>query len=263
MKLIVQIKYFYLAVPGTSVRAKNETDESFISFSEVSNKNSKKIKISSNKKKPLPYKIEYSHYTGDNREKKGGYRHSSGEKHKRSKSQTISSVKGRKGNSHSINDTSSEEMSYMLQQHLQNNKTSYNLVNEYLENPGKASNITVVNNNSHSESKSVNRSRGKRMQNVGNNGLIKPKRTHNNNTNILKKIAFKSFDKRRAGTNLERREGSFDDPLSFLRSSSACNKYTFEKQSTGKRSNRASKTGNSKSKFLFVKYLLFLQNQVS
>jgi len=241
-----KVKYFYLAVPGTSVRAKNDKEEAFVSFSELSNKNTKKIKISSNKKKPTPYKIDYYHYTGDNREKKSSYKHSSGEKHKRSKSQTISSVKGRKGNSHSINDTSSEEMSYLLQQHLQNNKTSYNLVNEYLENPGKASNITVVNKNSHSESKSANRSRGKRLQNVGNNGLIKAKRTQTNNANMIKKIAFKSFDKRRAGTKLERREGSLDDPLSFLRSSSAWNKYTFEKQSAGKKSNRTTKTGHSK-----------------
>lgn len=130
-------------------------------------------------------------------------------------------MKGRKGNSNPQNETSVKEMSYLLQQHLQNNKTSYNLVNEYLENPGKLNNITVVNNNSNCESKSINRSRGKRLTNAGNNGLLKGKRPNTNNANLLKKIAFKSFDKRRAGTNLERREGSLDDPLSFLRSSSA------------------------------------------
>lgn len=62
----------------------------------------------------------------------------------------------------------------------------------------------------------------------------------------IKKIAFKSFDKRRAGTNLDRREGSFDDPLSFLRSSSACNKYNHEKISTGKKSNRTAKASKHK-----------------
>lgn len=64
------------------------------------------------------------------------------------------------------------------------------------------------------------------------------------NASLLKKIAFKSFDKRRAGTNLDRREGSFEDPLSFLRSSSACHKYACDKVS-GKKTNRTTKTGSS------------------
>mmetsp|Transcript_30260 Transcript_30260/g.26824 ORF Transcript_30260/g.26824 Transcript_30260/m.26824 type:complete len:190 (-) Transcript_30260:192-761(-) len=188
--------------------------------------------MGSNKK--MPFKADSYHYTGDSRDKKNDYKQNSVEKHKRSKSQTINSVKGRKGNSNPTNEASIQEMSYLLQQHLQNNKTSYNLVNEYLENPGKSSNIMVLSNNSNKGTKNINRSRGKRMHNAGNNGLMKAKR-HNNNTNLLKKIAFKSFDKRRAGTNLERREGSLEDPLSFLRSSSACNKYIYEKQPTSKR----------------------------
>lgn len=68
------------------------------------------------------------------------------------------------------------------------------------------------------------------------------------NGSLHKKIAFKSFDKRRAGTNLERREGSFDDPLSFVRASSAWNKNASERVSA-KKSNRTTKAGsNSKSK---------------
>lgn len=196
----------------------------------------------------MPYRVNYQHYTGEKRKKKNDYKQYSGEKHKRSKSQTINSVKGRKSTTNPIKDSSTEEMSYLLKQHLQNNKTSYNLVNEYLENPGKLSNITVVNNNSNSGSKSINRSKGKRIQNAGNNGLLKAKRPNTNNANILKKITFKSFDKRRAGTNLERREGSLENPLSFIRSSSACHKQNYDKQSTSKKSNHVSKTGAGKSK---------------
>lgn len=194
-----------------------------MSFTEASKKEPKKIKLSSNKKKPVPYKIDYTHYTGDSRDqKKYDYSQPPSDKHKRSKSQTINSIKGRKGNS--TTESSVEEMTHLLHKHLQNNNmTSYHLVNEYLENPNKMSNITVTGpNGANIESKPVNRSRGKRAQNIANSGIIhKGKRVNTNNTNLLKKIAFKSFDKRRAGTNLDRREGSFDDPLSFLRSSSA------------------------------------------
>jgi hypothetical protein len=200
----------------------------------------------------MPYKIDYYHYTGDSRDsKKNDYSQSSQDRHKRSKSQTINSIKGRKGNS--TQENSVEEVSHLLQKHFQqNNKTAYNLVNEYLENPSKLSNITVTGSSTGNlEGKPVNRSRGKRVQsNIPNTGIIhKGKRINPNNASLLKKIAFKSFDKRRAGTNLDRREGSFDDPLSFLRSSSACHKYTYEKVSAGgKKSNRASKTSTTKNK---------------
>lgn len=101
------------------------------------------------------------------------------------------------------------------------------------------------NNSSYQESKNESRSRGKRDKIVSFpsrtvtkviNGVTRTKK-HVNPVNIngLKKIAFKSFDKRRVGTNLDRREGSLDDPLSFLKSSSACNKYNQEKVSTGKK----------------------------
>ena len=93
------------------------------------------------------------------------YSENSGEKHKRSKSQTINSIKARKGNS--TQEASTEEVAHLLlQQHFQkNSKTSYNLVNEYLENPGKLSNITVTGTTSvNTDSKPINRSRGKREQ---------------------------------------------------------------------------------------------------
>ena len=132
---------------------------------------------------------------------------SASEKHKRSKSQTINSFKYRKGNSYQ-------------------------------------------------ENKPINRSRGKRdkivsfpSQTVSKimSTVSKAKKMQQHpNAAMLKKIAFKSFDKRRAGSNLDRREGSFDDPLSFLRSSSAWHKYNQEKVSNGKKSHRTSKTNKHK-----------------
>ena len=196
-------KYYFQGVPAGSVRAKNENEEAFVTFTENSNKDHKKIKLSSNKKKPTPYKVENYHYTGDSRDnKREDYKQGQSEKHKRSKSQTINSIKNRKGNS--TQENSIEEMSHLLQKHFQNNnKTSYHLVNEYLENPNKMRNITVTGQ------KQQNRSRGKRgHNNVANSGIVsKGKRTNPTSGNLLKKIAFKSFDKRRAGTNLDRREG--------------------------------------------------------
>ena len=163
------------------------------------------------------------------------------EKHKRWKSQTINSVTSRKGNS--VQDVSIDEISHLLHQHNQKNtNTSYNLVNEYLENPGKINPIKSTSLTSVStESKPINRSRGKLEPNssfIINSGIV----------SLHKKIAFKSFDKRRAGTNLERREGNIDDPLSYVRASSAWNKNNSDKVSA-KKSTRTTKTGsNSKSK---------------
>lgn len=214
---------FYNALPGGSVRAKNENEEAFVSFTELSTKASKKIKVGSNKKKPMPYKVDYYQNNNDNGSKKSDYKQERIDKHKRSKSQTIHSVKGRKGNSNSNTENSVKEMSHLLRQHLTkaNNKTSYHLVNEYLENPGITGSIKVTANNTNPDNKTMNRSRGKKVPNLANNGLLKGKRVLANNASLLKKIAFKSFDKQRAGTNLDRREGSFDDPFSFMRSSSA------------------------------------------
>jgi hypothetical protein len=236
------------------VRAKNENEEAFVSFTEMSTKESKKIKVGSNKKKPMPYKVDYYQNTTDNGNNKNDYNQERIDKHKRSKSQNITSIKGRKGNSSSNVDTSVEEMSHLLKQHLTtaNNKTAYHLVNEYLENPGKHNNITITSNNQNHENKAMSRSRGKRVHNVSNNGLLKGKRPLATNTSLLKQIAFKSFDKRRAGTNLDRREGSFEDPLFFMRSSSACHKYIHEKSSAGKKSNRASKGITNKSNFNLI-----------
>lgn len=143
----------------------------------------------------------------------------------------------------------------MLAQHFQkNNKTSYNLVNEYLENPGKLSNITVTGTTSaNTESKLVTRSRGKQEQNSsftsknGAHGSAQPKQTKINGASIqMLKNSFKSFDKRRAATNLDRRDGSFEDSLLFIRTSSACNKNSNERGS-GK-TNRTHKVGGSNRK---------------
>jgi len=123
---------------------------------------------------------------------------------------------------------------------LNNNKSCSNLVNEYLEKPNK-SNITVVKNTN----KDSNRARGKRLQNTENNGLIKTK-ANTNNGDLLKKIVFKSFDKRKVLTNFERREGNFEDPISVLHSSSTCHNYNHHKYSAGKSSSRGSKTGKIK-----------------
>lgn len=170
---------YYQALPCGSVRAKNENDEAFISLAELSNKETDGVRVSSSKKKAIPYKIDYWNYLREswekkiefkkNKQKQAGkqkynYSESSIDKHKRSKSQTINSIKARKG--YSAQESSSEEVSHLLQQHFQNNsKTSYNLVNEYLENPGKQNNITVTGTTSvNTESKPVNRSRGKRDQ---------------------------------------------------------------------------------------------------
>lgn len=144
-----KVKYFCHGLPGGSVRAKNENDEAFVSFTEMHSKDPKKIKLNSNKKnKPMPYKVDYYHYTGDSRDAKQKCEYSQtsstqDNKHKRSKSQNINSIKSRKGNS--TQENSVEEMTHLLQKHFhKNNKTSYHLVNEYLENPNKINNITVA-----------------------------------------------------------------------------------------------------------------------
>lgn len=163
-----KIKYYYNALPGGSVRAKNENSEALITFTEASSKDSERLKITSSKKKPIAYRIDSYNYSNDSRDKKIEVKskakrlskpcqlpnnkydyaeESSDSKHKRSKSQTINSVKGRKGNS--VKDGQPEEVSHLLQQHLQKNSmTSYNLVNEYLENPGKVNNISAPGSNS-------------------------------------------------------------------------------------------------------------------
>lgn len=118
------------------------------------------------------------------------------------------------------------------------------------------SNLIRNNCSSYQDKNVINRSRGKRDKIVSfpsrtvpkiiNSVARSGKKMNPASAAAIKKIAFKSFDKRRAGTNLDRREGSFDDPLSFLRSSSACNKYNNEKVSTGKKSNRTVKTSKQK-----------------
>lgn len=54
-----KIRYYHQALPCGSVRAKNENNEAFISFNDISNKEPELIKVSSSKKKPIPYKIDY------------------------------------------------------------------------------------------------------------------------------------------------------------------------------------------------------------
>jgi hypothetical protein len=109
-----KLKYFFHGMPGGSVRAKNENEEAFVSFTELSSKGHDKSKVSSTKKKSTPYRIDYYHYSGDGKEQKklntnkskgrGGNAHNlstkkyeypedANETHKRSKSQTINSIK--------------------------------------------------------------------------------------------------------------------------------------------------------------------------
>ena len=77
----------------------------------------------------------------------------------------MNSITSRKGNS--VQDPSIDEISHLLHQHNQKNtNTSYNLVNEYLENPGKINYIKAPSLTSVStDSKPTNRSRGKLEQN--------------------------------------------------------------------------------------------------
>lgn len=87
------------------------------------------------------------------------------DKHKRCKSQTLNSLANRKGKS--VHEQSIDEISNLLQkQNIKAQVTSYNLVNEYLENPGKISQSKATSLSSIStESKPINRSRGKLEQN--------------------------------------------------------------------------------------------------
>lgn len=136
-----KVKYFFHALPTGSVRAKNENEEAFASFTELSTKDLDKPHISNSKKKPTPYGLDCYNYSNDARNnkkiefkkkpkrinqahnlssKKYEYVETAGEeKHKRSKSQTINSIKYRKGNS--MQENSMEDMSNLIK----NSNSSY------------------------------------------------------------------------------------------------------------------------------------------
>ena len=69
-----KITHYQQAFPWGSVRAKNENDEAFVSFTELSNKESDMIKVNSSKKKPVAYKIDYWNYIKDACDKKLDYK---------------------------------------------------------------------------------------------------------------------------------------------------------------------------------------------
>lgn len=116
-----KIKYLLKGIPGGSVRACDDPDEALISFSELSTKVPDKSKPESLKKKVNPYKIEYFKNTSDvsdwgrqvwsgnsNSFSQSNYRNSEVEdKHKRSKSQTMNSIKSKKA-------SKSQEQSFLL-----------------------------------------------------------------------------------------------------------------------------------------------------
>ena len=60
-----KVKYHIKGVPGGSVKARDERDDAFISFSELSTKEPDRSKPSSIKKKLNPYKIEYLNNPND------------------------------------------------------------------------------------------------------------------------------------------------------------------------------------------------------
>jgi myosin heavy subunit len=111
-----KIKYMLKNIPGGSVKANDDPEDAFISFSELSTKTPDKAKISS-MKKGNPYKIEYFKHHPDifenlkndikiNRNgrinvnpnySRANYNNSEiDDKHKRSKSQTMNSIKSKK-----------------------------------------------------------------------------------------------------------------------------------------------------------------------
>lgn len=158
-----KIKYLLKAIPGGST--KHDEDEAFISFSEMSTKVPDKSKPGSMKKKVNPYKIEYFKNKTDLADvniAQGSYHNSNvEEKHKRSKSQTVNSLKSKKT-------SKSQESSVLMgNSHNQsmNTRTSYNLVNEYLENPQKFTEDYRAKDVAYqldSHKRSGSRSRGKR-----------------------------------------------------------------------------------------------------
>lgn len=78
----------------------------------------------------------------------------------------MNSLANRKGNS--VHEQSIDEISNLLQKHYKKaHIASYNLVNEYLENPGKLNQLKTSSLSSIStEGKPINRSRGKLEQNA-------------------------------------------------------------------------------------------------
>jgi hypothetical protein len=261
-----KIKYLLKAIPGGST--KHDEDDAFISFSEMSTKVPDRSKPGSLKKKVNPYKIEYFKNKTDLADvniTQGSYQNTSvEEKHKRSKSQTVNSLKSKKV-------SKSQESSVLIgNSHNQsmNTRTSYNLVNEYLENPQKFKEDYCVKDVAYqldSHKRSGSRSRGKREKliNYPANSFVKApnifkskKRLGNSSNHAVKKMSFKSFDQRRALTKLDHRDTSLDDPANYLysnplRSSSACHKKSFSNErhsSPSKPKMKAAKPSSHRSK---------------
>lgn len=214
-----KIKYMLKNIPGGSAKAGDDSEDAFISFSELSTKTPDKSKIYSSKKQN-PYKIEYVNHNPDifenlkneikiNRKgrinvnpnySRAKYNNESiDENHKRSKSQTMNSLKSKKV-------SKSTELSMLgadAQKHANNVQNSYNMINEYLENPKKM--ISVVQNPAKQPSSGKNKSRGP-------NSMLRKKNLVGITGPNAKKMSFKSFDQRRAFTRIDQRDSSLEDP---------------------------------------------------
>lgn len=62
-----KVKYFFHAMPNGSVRAKTDSTDAFVSFTELSAKNTDKSNHSSGKKRPTNYILDSYGYTNDSR----------------------------------------------------------------------------------------------------------------------------------------------------------------------------------------------------
>ena len=60
-----KIKYYYHALPGGTVRGKNDSCEAYLSSTDQLSKDSERSKVSSNKKKHISYQINSYKYAGD------------------------------------------------------------------------------------------------------------------------------------------------------------------------------------------------------
>lgn len=211
-----KIKYMLKNIPGGSVKASDDPEDAFISFSELSTKTPDKSKIGS-MKKSNPYKIEYFKHNPDRFENpkndikinrngrinvnpnysRANYNNSEVEdKHKRSKSQSMNTIKSKKVSKSSDEQPISKE-AYMK-----------NMMNDYLENPKKVVDI-MYKNNSNLTSYSENHKR----QSSKRSGWYIKKNFVNIQGPEGKKKSFKSFDQRRAFTRLDHRENSLENPV--------------------------------------------------
>jgi len=142
-------------------------------------------------------------------------------------------------------------------QKYSNLKNSYNMINEYLENPKKMESLIQQHHNNIScyiegNNRHANKSRGP-------NGILRKKNFVAITGQNTKKMSFKSFDQRRALTRIDKRESSLEDPINDsyialyanpLRSSSACHKKSLsnERSSINKKQLKVGKSSSQRHK---------------